>query len=247
MNPLQVAKSAWIWTASATLILVWTALLAVVRLFDRDPLRRRTARLFRGLGPVLAKVHPWRVRVSGVGHIVPGANYVVVSNHQSLADIPLVSHIKLDSKWLAKVELFRMPVIGWMLKMAGDIPVERGDRRKGAQALLAAGRYLRAGCSVVFFPEGTRSEDGSVKPFSEGPFQLALREQVPVLPLVVHGSGSALPKATWLFSGRQDILLEALEPVPVEGRTTRESAELRDEVRQRIIDELARLRGGSGS
>src|ERR1039458_10831654 len=80
---------------------------------------------------------------------------VIVSNHQSLADIPVISHLKLDTKWLAKAELFRLPFLGWMLRMAGDVPIERSDRRKAATALLQCARYLRQRCSVVLFPEGT--------------------------------------------------------------------------------------------
>jgi 1-acyl-sn-glycerol-3-phosphate acyltransferase len=95
---------------------------------------------------------------------------------------------------------------------------------------------------VVFFPEGTRSPDGRVLPFNEGPFHLAIREQVPILPLVVEGSGAALPRDTWLFGGIQDIHLRILEPVPVEGWNIKQVPALRDAVRQRIVDELERLR-----
>jgi 1-acyl-sn-glycerol-3-phosphate acyltransferase len=168
--------------------------------------------------------------------------YVVVSNHQSLADIPLLSHLRLDTKWMAKAELFRFPVVGWLLRLAGDIPVERTDRRKGAQALLQAARYVRQGCSIVFFPEGTRSTDGRVLAFNQGPFQLAIREQVPLLPLVVEGSGSALPRHSWVFGRTQDIILRVLDPVPVAGFDVKQSAILCDRVRQMIVEELNRIR-----
>ncbi len=239
---IRLFRSIWIWTASAALMLVWVAVLGVVRLFDRDPLHLRTGRWFRRLGRQLARVNPWRIHISGLGMWDPSHVYVIVSNHQSLADIPLISHLRIDAKWLAKTELFRLPVVGWMLRMAGDIQVERSDRRKAAQALLVAARYLRQGCSVVFFPEGTRSPDGDVLPFSEGPFQLAIREGVEILPLVVEGSGSALPRNSWMFGGTEDIYLRVLKPVRVDGWNSRESAALRDRVRQTIIDELQLMR-----
>src|ERR1022692_1074914 len=180
---IPLLRTAWIWTASAILILLWTPLLGVVRLFDREPRRLRTGRWFRKLGRVLAGVNPWRIHISGGENLHANQVYVVVSNHQSLADIPLISHLKLDTKWLAKAELFRVPLVGWMLRMAGDVPVERSDRRKSAKALLQCARYLRQHCSVVFFPEGTRSPDRRVLPFNEGPFQLAIRAHIPILPL----------------------------------------------------------------
>lgn len=238
---LALLRTAWIWIASAILILLWTPLLGVVRLFDREPLRLRTGRWFRRLGRALAGVNPWRIHISGGENLNTNQVYVIVSNHQSMADIPLISHLKLDTKWLAKAELFRVPLVGWMLRMAGDVPVERSDRRKSATALLQCARYLRQRCSVVFFPEGTRSPDRHVLPFNEGPFRLAIREQVPILPLVVDGSGAALPRNSWIFGKTQDIYLRVLEAVSVDGWDIKQVATLRDAVRQRIVDELDRL------
>ena len=239
---IRALRSIWIWSAGATLVVLWVPVLGVVWLFDRDPLRLRTGRWFRRLGRALAKLNPWRLHISGLKNLDPNQVYVIVSNHQSLADIPLISHLRVDAKWLAKAELFRLPFLGWMLRMAGDVPVERSNRRKGAQALLQCARYLRRRCSVVFFPEGTRSPDGEMLPFNDGPFQLAIREQVRVLPLVVEGSGTALPRKTWMFGGTQDVYLQVLEPVPVEGWNVKQSGLLRDSVRQKMMDELQRLR-----
>lgn len=243
---IAVLRTIWIWSASICLILFWTPLLGIIRLFDREPRHLRTGRWFRRLGRALARVNPWRIHISGGEHIDKHKAYVVVSNHQSMADIPVIAHLKLDTKWLAKAELFRVPLLGWMLRMAGDVPVDRADRRNGAKALLRCARYLRQDCSVVFFPEGTRSPDRRVLPFNEGPFQLAIREQVPILPLVVDGSGSALPRDSWLFGGTQDIHLTILDAVPVDGWNVRQVAALRDAVRQRIVDELNRLQPVTG-
>ncbi len=239
----RLLRSAWIWAAAATLVLLWAPLLATIRLFDFEPRRLRTGRWFRRLGRVLASVYPCRLHISGGENLNANQVYVIVSNHQSMADIPVISHLKLDTKWLAKAELFRLPFLGWMLRMAGDVPIDRSDRRKGAKAMLRCARYLRQRCSVVFFPEGTRSRDRHVLPFNEGPFQLAIREQIPILPLVVDGSGAALPPNSWIFGGRRDIHLRILEAVSVDGWNIKRVVELRDAVRQRIVDELDRLRG----
>lgn len=238
-------RSCWIWAASVTLVLLWVPLLATVWLGDRDPLKIRTARWFRRLGRVLAKVNPWRIHISGAEKVDPSQVYVIVSNHQSLADIPLISHLLVDAKWLAKAELFRLPAMGWMLRMARDIPVDRRDRRSTARALLECGRCLRQGCSVVFFPEGTRSPDGRVLPFADGPFQLAIREQVAVLPLVVHDSGSALPRNTWIFGPTQDIHLHVLDPVPAANLVVQDTRDFQMRVRELIVTELNRSREGS--
>jgi 1-acyl-sn-glycerol-3-phosphate acyltransferase len=228
-----------------TVILLWAPLLGTIRLFDAEPLHRRTGRWFRRLGRVVARVNSWHIEFSGCEHVEPDQTYVIVSNHQSLADIPVLSHLRLDTKWLAKAELFRLPVFGWMMRMAGDIPVDRSDRRKAAKAMLRCARYLRRRCSVVFFPEGTRSPDGGMLPFNEGPFQLAIRERIRILPVVVEGSRSALPRNSWIFGGRQQIRLRILEAVPVDGWDVKRTAELCDNVRRIMVDELSRLRSRS--
>lgn len=235
-------RSVWIWTASAFLVAAWVPLLGAIRLSDRDPNRLRTGRWFRKLGRALAKVNPWRLHIAGRENLDPKKVYVIVSNHQSMADIPLLAHLQADTKWLAKAELFRVPLVGWMMRMAGDVPVERLEPRQAAKAMLNCARYLRQGCSMVFFPEGTRSLDGEVLPFNEGPFRLAVREKVPILPVAVEGTGSALPRNSWVFGGTQDIHLRLLKPVPVDGYTVAQCPELRDAVRAQIIDELRRLR-----
>jgi 1-acyl-sn-glycerol-3-phosphate acyltransferase len=240
---IRLLRSAWIWAATAALILLWVPLLGAIRLFDADPRRLRTGRWFRTLGRVIARVNPWRIHISGGENLNPNQAYVIVGNHQSLADIPVISHLKLDTKWLAKAELFRLPLLGWMLRMAGDVPIDRSDRRKAAIAMLQCARYLRQRCSVVLFPEGTRSPDGRVLPFHPGPFQLAIREQIPILPLVVEGSGAALPRNSWMFGGFHDIHLRILDAVSVDGWTIAQVPALRDAVRQKIVDELDRLRG----
>jgi 1-acyl-sn-glycerol-3-phosphate acyltransferase len=240
---IRFLRSAWIWAATATLVILWVPLLGTIRLFDVDPRRLRTGRWFRMLGRAMAKVNPWRVHVSGGENVNAKQVYVIVSNHQSFADIPVISHLKLDTKWLGKAEVWRLPILNWMLRWAGDVPIDRDSRREGAKAMLQCARYLRQGCSVVFFPEGTRSPDGRVLPFNEGPFHLAIREQVPILPLVVEGSGAALPRNSFIFGKAQDIHLRILEPVPIDGWNIKQVPALRDAVRQKIVDELDRLRG----
>lgn len=203
-----------------------------------------TGRWFRRLGMAITKVNPsWRLHVSGETILNPRRPYVVVSNHQSHADIPLVSNLPWEMKWLAKIELFRFPVIGWMLKLAGDIPVDRNDRRQGVTVLRTAAHYLRGKCSVMFFPEGTRSHDGKVHKFNEGAFRLAIKERVPVLPLVLDGSYDCLPKHSWRFGRPADIRLKVLPPVPTENLHTGDTAALCEHVRQMIIAQLSQWRG----
>lgn len=241
-------RSLWTWIAVSALIAAWLPLLAVIRLFDRDPAHYRTGRWFRRLGCLLTKVNPaWQVSLSGYEVDDPRKPYLVVSNHQSLADIPVVSCLPWEMKWIAKAELFRIPVVGWQMQLAGDIAVDRGDPRSGARALMAARKYLQNGCSVMFFPEGTRSRHGGVGAFSEGPFRLAIKEQVPVLPLVIDGTRDALPKHSWRFGEPSAIRLKVLPPLSTDGLSSRDAGKLTADVRRQIEEQLADWRNSSAA
>ena len=236
---MSAARSIWTWIAVGSVILAWLPLLAVIRLFDRDPVRYRTGFWFRRLGRTLTRVNSgWKVEIEAREGIDPRHPYVVVGNHFSLADIPVVSCLPWEMKWVAKEELFRIPVIGWMMRLAGDIPVRRTDRRSGAAALIRAREYLNMKCSVMFFPEGTRSRDGTVGPFSDGPFLLAIRTGVPVLPLALEGTRDALPKESWRFGPSQRIRLRVLEPIPTDSLSPSDAATLGARVRDQIVAHL---------
>ena len=240
---IPTIRSLWVWGAVVGLILVWLPLLAVIRLFDGDPVRYTTGRWFRRLGVAMTKVNPsWRVHLDGESIGDPRRPYVVVSNHQSLADIPIISHLPWEMKWIGKAELFSLPFVGWMMRLAGDIPVDRSDRRSGVRMLLAAGRCLQLHCSVMFFPEGTRSPDGRVWKFNEGAFHLAVRAGVAVLPVAIEGTRDCLPKRSWKFGPPQEILLRVLPPVETAGFTPEQVGALRDRVRGEIVDQIAAWR-----
>ncbi len=243
---MKAIQSALIWAAEVTVIVLWLPLLAVVRLFDRDPARYTTGRLFRLLGNAMTRVNPlWRVHVEGPFPSDPRRPYVVVSNHQSNADIPVVSRLPWEMKWVAKAELFRLPVAGWMMRLAGDIPVDRTDAASRASVLRAAREVLGRRCSVMFMPEGTRSRDGRVRRFQTGAFRLAVEAGVPVLPLAVDGTRDALPKHGWRFGNAIDARLKVLPPVPTGGLSAGDVDALAEEVRQAIIAQVAAWRGAS--
>ena len=235
-----VLRSVWMWAVIIILILVWLPLLSFVYLFDRNPVRFRTGRWFRRLGLSMVKANPaWRVHVSGKEHVDFKRPYVVVSNHQSMVDIPLLCLLPWEMKWVAKIELFRMPIVGWMMKMAGDIPVDR-QRRGGTQALLRARTYLTQNCPVMIFPEGTRSPDGVLRPFTDGAFRLAIKAQVPVLPVAIDGSFTCLQKKSWKFGEPQDIFIKILPSIDTAGMKAEHTEGLRETAWHMVNDNLTK-------
>jgi 1-acyl-sn-glycerol-3-phosphate acyltransferase len=238
-----MVRSLITWFSAAVLIVSWLPLLAVTRLFDHDPVFYRTGFLFRKLGKALTRVNPaWKLHISGEKVTDPRRPYVVVSNHQSMADIPLISNLPWEMKWMGKVELFKLPVIGWMMRLAGDVCVDRTNPRSGARALVKAQRYLEQKCSVMMFPEGTRTLDGRVQQFADGAFHLAVRAKVPILPLAIEGSRNCIPKNSWKFGKPSDIFLKVLPPIDTLSLTVADVAVLRDNVRTTIMKQIAEWR-----
>jgi 1-acyl-sn-glycerol-3-phosphate acyltransferase len=240
---MKAVTSALTWAAITLLILLLLPTMLLVRLFDRTPARVYTGRTFRIVGSWVTKLNPaWHVTVEPVDAEAIRHPYVVVSNHQSQADIPALSLLPWEMKWVAKKELFDLPVMGWLMRMAGDIPVDRKDPKSRSTVLGRATRVLRHGTSVMFFPEGTRSRDGRVKTFRDGAFRLAIQAGVPVLPVAIDGTMNALPKHGWQFS-RADVRIAVLAPVPTDGLTQADVADLRDRVRRQVVEQVAVWRG----
>jgi 1-acyl-sn-glycerol-3-phosphate acyltransferase len=236
--------SAFIWLAILLLIFIWVPLLWTVKLFDRDPNRYRTGRWFRRLGVAQTKVNPnWRIKITGREHAKNPRNpYVVVSNHQSMADIPIISLLPWEMKWIGKKSLFDIPYCGRLFKWAGDIPVDRDDEESRSKALEKAIDYLNRGVSVMFFAEGTRTLDGRVKRFKDGAFLAAVRTQLPLLPLVVEGSYDCLPKHSWIFRRCPVVRLRVMPLVETAGLTLADVPMLRDKIRNQAIEQIAAWR-----
>jgi 1-acyl-sn-glycerol-3-phosphate acyltransferase len=234
--------SAWSWLLLAVLLVVWVPLVGIVWAatapFDRG--RYAAGRMFRRIAVVHQVLNPlWRFRVHGSLPPDPRRPYVVVANHESFVDILLISHLPWEMKWLSKAEFFRFPLVGWLMRMAGDIRLVRGDRASVAAAMEDCEDRLDKRVSVMIFPEGTRSADGELGPFMRGAFKLAIDRQVPVLPLAVRGTRSALRKHDWRL-GVADAAVYVLDPIDTAGLTAADVNALRDRVRDTIAGELRR-------
>lgn len=135
------------------------------------------------------------VAVEGASRIDPDRSCIYMANHQSNFDIPvLLAHLPVQFRWLAKAELFKIPLFGQAMRGCGYISIDRTDRDSAFQSLREAARIIKSGTSVVIFPEGTRSLDGRIRPFKKGPFVLAIDAGVPIVPVVIHGTWHIMPK-----------------------------------------------------
>jgi 1-acyl-sn-glycerol-3-phosphate acyltransferase len=245
MEQLFVALiSVWTWFVLAACVIIWFPVMALLRLLTMafDPGRYWVGLFFRQTAVVTAALNPlWRFRRSGVSIADPRRPYVVVSNHESFADILLISHLPWEMKWMSKAEIFRIPVLGWNMSLAGDVPVLRGVRRSAVEALRRAREILAQRVSVIIFPEGTRSTTGDLLPFKDGAFRLAIEAGVPILPLAVSGTSTVLRKHDWRF-GRSRAEVRVLPPVETTGLTLKDVPALRERVRDMIVKARDELR-----
>ena len=241
---LLKVKSALIWTGIALLTIFWLPFVALFWLFERTKAKYWTGFLFRKLGHAYTFVNPaWKISIErDVKGINPRRPFIVVCNHQSHADVPLISRLPWDMKWVAKSDIFKVPFVGWMMRMAQDIPVYRKSKNKKAMTIQNAQEAISGRSSVMFFPEGTRSKDGRVLRFTDGAFIVAIKNQIPILPLVIDGSSNCLPKNDWVFKNISHVRLKVLQPIETTGMTMDDLAEIRDRVRRIIIHQLAEWR-----
>jgi 1-acyl-sn-glycerol-3-phosphate acyltransferase len=197
---------------------------------------RRFGRTTSSLSPV------WSFSVDGEApRDVLSRGYVVVANHESTADPFLLSFLPWDMRWIAKEEIFRLPLIGWLMRCSGDISLKRGDRGSVVPMMDECRSTLRAGCPVMIFPEGTRSPDGNLLPFKDGAFQLAIEAGVPILPVVIAGTRNCRPKGSKWF-GKARAHARVLAPISTEGLTLSDVAMLRERTRDTMRQALPEVR-----
>ncbi len=138
-----------------------------------------------------------KVDVGGRAHIDSSISYVFMANHQSFFDIPvLLGHLPCQFRWLAKIELFKIPLFGYAMRGAGYISIDRSNRHAAIESLETAAQKIKDGVSVLIFPEGTRSRDGHLRPFKKGGFFLSIDSSAPIIPIVIRGTRRIMPKKT---------------------------------------------------
>jgi len=183
----------------------------------------------------------WRIRIEGRSKVRKNATYMVVSNHQSQLDILVAFRTFFHYKWVSKIEIFKVPLIGWNMTLNRYVKLKRGDKESIEQMMHDCEERLAEGSSVFFFPEGTRSPDGTIKGFKMGAFQLAHKMKLPILPVVVSGTNRALPKYSMNFHGTQRIIMKIYDEIPYEKYRDKTVEETANMVREFMIGELAVL------
>jgi 1-acyl-sn-glycerol-3-phosphate acyltransferase len=177
---------------------------------------------------VVSRVH---VSVKGLSNIEPGKSYIYMANHQSNFDIPvLLGYLPVQFRWLAKAELFKIPVFGRAMLGAGYVKIDRFDQESAFESINEVARKMKDGVSVMIFPEGTRSKDGSIRPFKKGGFVMAVDSGVPIVPVVIRGTWPIMAKGS-LRINRGEVEMALAKPIDTSGYSRETKEDLMERVR----------------
>ena len=177
-----------------------------------------------------------RVSVQGLDHIDPLQSYIYMSNHQSNFDIPvLLAHLPVQFRWLAKAELFKIPIFSRAMRGAGYIRIDRFNRESAIESLKEAAAKMKNGVSVMIFPEGTRSRDGEIRPFKKGGFVMAVDTGVPIVPIILQGTWPIMDKSSWRIN-TGEVSLQIEQPIDTAGYTRETKDDLMETVRSVICE-----------
>ncbi|MCX5668848.1 MAG: lysophospholipid acyltransferase family protein [Candidatus Omnitrophica bacterium] len=238
---MKVIISAFIWVGSGllTILLFLVVFTLNILLFPFDKKKKITHVQCFWWSDLLIGLNPyWSLKVSGLQHIDHQKTYVIIANHQSMADIVALYQTKMQFKWVAKASLFNVPFIGWCLSLIKHIKLTRGDFSSIKAIYQEASRWLQKDMSVLFFPEGTRSSSNEMGEFQNGAFKLAIKEKKPILPICLKGTHAAIPKGSWIFKTKVAAKVIVLEPVTTDGYGPGDFALLKDTVHARIQEAL---------
>ncbi len=178
------------------------------------------------------------IQLIGIENVPTSGGVLFVANHQSNFDIPiLIAHVPRDKGFIAKLELLKVPSFGRWMKYIGCVFIDRKDPRQSLKDINDAAERLKSGHSLVIFPEGTRSADGTVAPFRAGGLKLALKAKVPVVPVTISGSKNIMPKGTSLIKSASVKVIISPPLVPDEF-TKMDSTQISEKVRNIIISNL---------
>jgi 1-acyl-sn-glycerol-3-phosphate acyltransferase len=214
--------------------LVYWAASQAASLFDDTG--RKQARIASAWGRALLRIGRVKVKVEGLEKISTEGSYVFVSNHLSYMDTPVVlANIPVQFRFLAKRGLFQIPFLGWHLKRAGHIPVPRGDARAAVKTMTLAAQIVRErGISLLVFPEGGRSRDGSLGTFKEGAAYIAIQAGVPLVPIGIKGTREVLPFGSGHVK-KGIVTMRIGDPIPTGQASPRDRVRLTGELRHQIL------------
>lgn len=239
---MRTFLSAFLWFYWAVCIITFFLIISILFLvtFTFDRFNCLPNRMLKGLAWIMIHANPgWECEIRGADQEKIATPTIIIANHQSFMDMPLLYLLPWRMKWVAKKTLFKIPIFGWIVYMTGHLGIDRTSTRS-VKKLDKLVEPVRAGIPGMIFPEGTRSPDGELGSFKNGAFKLARQYNFKVLPIVLEGGHKAMPAGNWRFRFNQKFVISVLDPLsPADFDTTHS---LKDHTYSLIQQELKRIR-----
>jgi 1-acyl-sn-glycerol-3-phosphate acyltransferase len=239
---MRYVASIAIWASGSflTIVLFFVELFLTGILYPFDKKRKVThAQCYWWSNAVIGLNPFWNISVSGLENINPKKTYVIIANHQSLADIVVLYKTRMQFKWVAKEVLFKVPFVGWCLSLSKHIKLSRGKLGSIKKVYREAAGWLKKDMSVLFFPEGTRTKTGEMNKFQNGAFKLAIKEKKAILPISINGTREALPTGGWIFKSKVNCKVKVLPPIETSELKPGDFAGLKDRVYTKLSNQQA--------
>ena len=231
--PARLALSA-VTLALATPILALPVI--VTSIFTRSD--RMGFSMMRIWASIVSRAMGLTFSLEGEENVVPSHSYIVTPNHQGNADIlALIRTLPVPFLWVIKREILQIPFLGWALGRMGTVSLDRADKEQAVKSLNQASGKLSDGWSVIIYPEGTRTRDGTLMPFKKGAFRLAIKTGVPILPVTTNGAFKVMPRKATLFRPGH-VTVTIGEPIPTEGLTDRDLSSLMEKTYKAVRKNL---------
>ncbi len=238
MRKILLSIAIWTYDIILTILLFFAVFFIWLFTYPFDKSRRLAHAQCFWWSDYLIKLNPfWKLKVSGLENIDHKKTYVVIANHQSMADIVVLYKTRMQFKWVSKDSVFKVPFIGWCLVLTEHISLSRGEYSSIKKVYREAAEWLRKNMSVLFFPEGTRSDTDEMNVFQNGAFKLAIKEKKPILPICIKGTRDAIPKGSWIFKSNVSASLTVLPAVDTSSFSPADFGALRDLVFNQINNE----------
>lgn len=238
-----ISLLAWFCYIIIFLIILPITFLVYLLTWPFDKHRIYTNRLFMFAGRSFLWFNPrWQISLYGLDKYSKGKPMIFIGNHQSFLDMPLLAFLPWRMKWVSKDGLFRVPILGWYMRMSGHVSVKRGTTA-ALKALNKLKPYIYDGVPVMLFPEGTRSRTGTLLKFKSGAFMLSKEMNVPVQPVLISGTRDVMKPDTWIAATSGNMSVTLMSPYYPADFDSVDS--MRDKAYEDMAAELNRLTNGS--
>ncbi|MBE0678226.1 MAG: 1-acyl-sn-glycerol-3-phosphate acyltransferase [Bacteroidales bacterium] len=246
---MNIIKSFWVWFSSILFVILAFPVALILWLlslaFDSRRLMNNKWMVIQGI--IVTKMSPfWKVITEGREKIDQDQAYVIVPTHQSMLDIVFFNMLRHRLRWVSKIEVFSVPLLGWEMRMVKYIELVRGNKSSVIKMMEQCVESLQDGISVVLFPEGTRSLTGAIGKFKTGAFQLAVKTDKPLLPVLIDGTGEILPKKGLIFGSRRIVRIRVLDPIFPGQFGTGDPEELAARVHSLMVTAMDEMRSEPG-